>query len=212
MAISVRKVEEALGADPVIDGHADDAVAGEAAAVVGRPRSGLEHAAGNPHHDRQPGRPRVGSPDVEVQAILAEGATLRNEHVPWRGVRQLGWLRAVGKGVAHAAPGLDRLRRPKPIGAKRRRRIGNSHERVHAVGNAAADGTMSGLNDHPSCARHARDRPDLVHRHGPTLGRLARLRVPLRWSIHPHRLDGDGDFHVVADDGIAGHGLVPTDP
>ena len=49
---SVAEVEEALGADPVVDGHADDAVAGEAAAVVGRTRSGLEHAAGNPHHDR----------------------------------------------------------------------------------------------------------------------------------------------------------------
>ena len=30
----VAEIEESVGADPVIDGHADDAVAGEAAAVI----------------------------------------------------------------------------------------------------------------------------------------------------------------------------------
>ncbi len=34
VGVSVAEIEEALGADPVIDGHADDAVAGEAAAVI----------------------------------------------------------------------------------------------------------------------------------------------------------------------------------
>ena len=59
VGVSVAEIEEALGADPVVDGHADDAVAGETAAVVGRTRSGLEHAAGNPDHHRQPGRTRA---------------------------------------------------------------------------------------------------------------------------------------------------------
>ena len=36
---AVAQIEEALGADPIVDGHADDAVAGEAAAVVRTPRA-----------------------------------------------------------------------------------------------------------------------------------------------------------------------------
>jgi hypothetical protein len=54
------QIEESLGPDPVINGHADDAIAGEAAAVVRRPRSGLEHAAGEVHHDGKPTDPRSG--------------------------------------------------------------------------------------------------------------------------------------------------------
>ena len=53
--IAVGEVEEALGADAVVDRHADDAVAGEAAAVVGRAGPDLEHAARDPDHDRQAG-------------------------------------------------------------------------------------------------------------------------------------------------------------
>ena len=34
VGVSVAEIEEALGADPVIDGHADDAVAGETTAVI----------------------------------------------------------------------------------------------------------------------------------------------------------------------------------
>ena len=49
---AVAPLEEALGADPIVDGHANDAVAAEAAAIVAGTRSGLEHAAGNPDHDR----------------------------------------------------------------------------------------------------------------------------------------------------------------
>ena len=37
---------------PLVDDDADDTVTGEAAAVVGRTRSDLEHAAVNPDHDR----------------------------------------------------------------------------------------------------------------------------------------------------------------
>ena len=53
-----------------VDHDADDAVAGEATAVVRRRRAELEHAALDPHHHRQPRRPRVGRPDVEVQALV----------------------------------------------------------------------------------------------------------------------------------------------
>ena len=68
---SVTEVEKALGADAVVDGHADGAVTGEAAAIVGRTGPGLEHAPGNPNHDGQPGRALLRRPDVEVQAVLA---------------------------------------------------------------------------------------------------------------------------------------------
>ena len=78
VGVSVAEVEEALGADPVIDGHADDAVAGEAAAVIPGRRTRsviLEHAAGDPDHHRLPGRPEVGGPDIEGQAVLARPAS-----------------------------------------------------------------------------------------------------------------------------------------
>ena len=47
VGVSVAQIEEALGADPVVDGHADDAVAGEATAVIPGRRTRsviLEHA------------------------------------------------------------------------------------------------------------------------------------------------------------------------
>jgi hypothetical protein len=46
-----------------------------------------------------------------------------------------------------APPGFDRLWGPKPIGAKRLRRIGNSLECVHAIGSAATHLTMLGFDD-----------------------------------------------------------------
>ena len=77
VGVSVAEIEEAVGADPVVDGHADDAVAGETTAVIDRTRTDLEHAARNPDHDRQPGRPRRRRPDVEVQAVLTGDGRLR---------------------------------------------------------------------------------------------------------------------------------------
>ncbi len=75
---AVLQVEEALGTDPVVDRHADDAVAGEAAAVIRRPGPDLEHPARDPDHDRQAGRSRTGRPDVEVQAVLTGDGRVRD--------------------------------------------------------------------------------------------------------------------------------------
>jgi hypothetical protein len=60
------QIEEAIGADTVIDGHTYDAVAGEATAVIRRIRSELKGTARNPHHDRLPGRSEVGGPEIEA--------------------------------------------------------------------------------------------------------------------------------------------------
>ena len=73
VGVSVAEIEEAVGADPVIDGHADDAVAGETTAVIPGRRTRsviLKHPARNPDHHRLPGRPEIGGPDIEVQAVL----------------------------------------------------------------------------------------------------------------------------------------------
>ena len=70
LAVPSLQVQEPVGPDPPVDDHADDAVAGEVTAVVRRLHTELEHAALDPHHDRQPGSPGSGRPDVEVQAVL----------------------------------------------------------------------------------------------------------------------------------------------
>src|SRR5439155_476842 len=60
---SVAEIEETLGTDTIIDGHADDAVAGETTAVIPGRRTRpviLKHAARNPDHHRLPSRPKVG--------------------------------------------------------------------------------------------------------------------------------------------------------
>src|SRR6266508_165493 len=65
---SLTQIEEAIGADTVIDGHAYDAIAGEPDAIIHghRRRSELKGAARNPDHHRLPGRPQVSGPDIEV--------------------------------------------------------------------------------------------------------------------------------------------------
>ena len=64
--------QKALAAEPVVDGDADHAVAGEAVpGVLGdRPRTVHERATVDPHHDRQPGPPGIRGPDVQIQAVL----------------------------------------------------------------------------------------------------------------------------------------------
>jgi hypothetical protein len=66
---SVAEVEETVGADTIIDGHADDAVAGETTTLIPGQRTRsviLEHTAWNPHHHWLPNRSEVGSPDIEA--------------------------------------------------------------------------------------------------------------------------------------------------
>src|SRR5262252_6861695 len=87
---AVAEREETLGTNPVIDGHADDAIAGKTATIIPGRRTRaviLKHAARNPDQHRLPRRPKVGGPDIEVQAILPGDGTLREEHVHRRGKR-----------------------------------------------------------------------------------------------------------------------------
>ena len=104
---AVAEVEEAFGADAVVDGHADDAVAGEAAAVVPGAGAGaviLVHAARDPDHHRQVRRAQVLGPDVEGQAVLAGADQFREEFGNKGRIWPLGRFRAEFEGVADAAP------------------------------------------------------------------------------------------------------------
>src|SRR6266568_5909430 len=111
VGVSLAQIEEAIDTETVIDGHADDTVAGEVAAVIPgpRPRSELKGTARNPDHHRLPGRPEVGGPDIEIQAVLTGDGKLWDEHADFRGKERLGWLPALGEGGLHAAPGRKRL-------------------------------------------------------------------------------------------------------
>src|SRR6266849_2107839 len=88
VGVSLAQIEETFGANPIVDGHAHDAVAGETTAVIPghRRRSVLKGTARNPDHHRLPGRPEVGGPDVEGQAVLAGDGKLWEEHTDFRGI------------------------------------------------------------------------------------------------------------------------------
>ena len=147
----VAEVQEPVGPEPPVDDHADDAVAGEPAAVVRRRGPDLEGAALDPHHDRQPRRAGVWRPDVEAQAVLAthggvpvRACTLRGSH--------LGWRRPQAGGVTHTDPGLNRLGWAEPVRSSGRGREGDPEEHLDPVGRAAAQLALDGP-DH--CTPHA---------------------------------------------------------
>ena len=73
---AVAEIEEPLRARTPVDDDTDHPVPGEAAAVVGRRRADLEHAALDPDHHRQPCSAGIRRPDVEVQAFLGRRGTL----------------------------------------------------------------------------------------------------------------------------------------
>ena len=137
------------GADPVVDGHADDAVAGEAAAVIGRAGPDLEHAARDPDHDRQAGA--VGSGVQTLRLRQSSPASAGSQTIPaagWSaGGRGLRRLRPERQGVADAAPWIDRPRRPEPALAERRSRVRDALEPVHAVHDRAPQASGSGADD-----------------------------------------------------------------
>ena len=59
VGVSLAEIEKTLGTVPIIDGHADDAVAGETTAVIPGRRTRsviLKHTARNPDHHREPSR------------------------------------------------------------------------------------------------------------------------------------------------------------
>jgi hypothetical protein len=148
---AVAQSEEPFGPWTPVDDHADDAVPGEMTAVVCHRRADLEHAALDPHHDRQPGCPRVRRPDVEVQAVLTGRGGPDRLHAQRRS--HLGRLRSQSGGVTDATPGFDRLWRAEPVGAERRCRIGDAQERGHTVGNAAPQLAVRDADD-CMCTHH----------------------------------------------------------
>jgi hypothetical protein len=100
---AVAEQQEAVGAEPVVDRHRDDAVPGEGRPVVHRHGAGPEHegAAVDPHQHGQAGGVRVGRPDVEVEDLLARDDRLGQQPVQRRRVDALHGRRAEGRRVAH---------------------------------------------------------------------------------------------------------------
>jgi hypothetical protein len=79
----VGQEREPLDAEPVVDRDGDEAVAGERGPVRQRYGAGPvdERAAVDPHEDGQPTRARVGSPDTQVEVLVAWDRGVRHERV-----------------------------------------------------------------------------------------------------------------------------------
>ncbi len=103
---AVAEEQEPVGAEPVVDRDAHDAVAGEAGAVVLRDGAGAvgERAAVDPHQDRQAGVARVRCPDVQIEAVLAADGGLGQQRVERRLVGALGDGRPEPRAVPDAVP------------------------------------------------------------------------------------------------------------
>ena len=83
---------------------------------------------------------------LRFEAALSCDGRVCEHGIEWR-VGELRGRRAEGQGVAHAGPGLDRLRGSETVGAKRWRCIRNAHERVDAAGDRAAHVALPSLDD-----------------------------------------------------------------
>ena len=179
--VAVAEIEEAVGARAPVDGDADHAVAGEAAAVVAPAGGEAEGAAGAPDHHRQPDRSRVRGPDVEVQAVVAHhrgveehpgrvvAGELRLRRFGPEGCRRRGH-RSTARPAAAAAAGWP----------DRRRRVRDAQEGVYPVGGETAHPAVLGLHDRGPpllLARHA-DRL-LHHQGGPGWRNSAESKVPM---------------------------------
>src|ERR1700694_3950433 len=125
---AVSQVEEAIGSETIVDGDADDSIAGETRAIIGwhGSRSVGKGATMNPDHDRQPRLSQVRGPDIKVQVILTGDIYLRYERVAGRNVWRLGRRRTIAERFAHAIPGLRWSWRLKAVGTKRRRCVWDS--------------------------------------------------------------------------------------
>ncbi len=123
--------EEALRAEPVVDGHQHDSVAGEAAPVVDDVVAGVEAPTGDPHHDWLPGVPGLAGPDVDVEVVGAGDGG--EERVEGRRRRELWRCGAVGTSVTHSGPGRRRVRWQESVRAAGCGGVGDPEEAVHAV-------------------------------------------------------------------------------
>ena len=121
--VDVVEVAEAECAEPVVHGDDDDVAAQrELGGVEEASRADRERSTVDPHHHRpRRARPRArpGREDVQVEAVLVDG-DVDDPTEPARFERLRRARRPRGR-VAHARPGLDRLGRPEPALADRRR-------------------------------------------------------------------------------------------
>lgn len=149
----------ALHAEPVVHRDEHDTVPGEGMPVVHRDRGGSpgQGAAVQPDQDREPGPGAgLGGPHVEVEAVVARHERVGEVLREGLGVRRFRCRRPEGDRVAHAVPGLGRLRRPEAAGAEGRGRVGDAAKDRDAVLTPAAYGSVRRA-DHgvrPDC-RHA---------------------------------------------------------
>ena len=121
----------------VVEGDQHDAMTRQVATHEHRVAASalLKGAAVKPDHDRpaRVGRRRR-APDVEVQAVFAHRLRARVLGVDRAGrAAGLQALRGQRAGRPHAAPGLDRLRRPPAQRPQRRRRVGNAKKGANAA-------------------------------------------------------------------------------
>src|SRR6266496_3864408 len=132
---AVSQEEEAIGSETIVEGDADDSIAGETRAIIGwhGSRSVGKGAPMNPDHDRQPRLSQVWGPDIEVQVILTGDIYLRYKHIVGRNIWRLGRCRAIAERFAHAIPGLRWPWRLKSIGINRWRRVRDSFKCRHSI-------------------------------------------------------------------------------
>ncbi len=123
--------EESESPEPIVQADDKDALLGEVSAVLPglRARSSGKTAAVDPHHHGKFFRRGVrGHPQVQVQAVLARPAVIK-DHV--RENDALHRSRAVLLGLAHAGPRDDGLGRPPAQRSHGRCRIGDPLEGAH---------------------------------------------------------------------------------
>ena len=148
-AVGRRVVEqqEAVDAQPVVERHADGAVAGEGAAVVGRDRAAAVavRAAVDPHQHGQALAAALGGPDVEVEAVLALDDGLLEDAGERQPVGRLRHRRPEARRVADALPRLRRRGRLEAQRAERRRRVRQPLVGRDAVLDGAADAALRDL-------------------------------------------------------------------
>ena len=163
LASDGREVEEADGAEAVVEADDDDVVAREVLAVVGVhlvSGADVEAAAVQPDHDGAFAVVETGSPDVQAQAVLAlrAGIPLVDEGdlvlVPVLR-RDLRARKAIGERGAHSFPGFRLRRGHEPPRAGGRGPIGNAlededvpvHEAAHLPERRLGDGGRVGCDD-----------------------------------------------------------------
>ena len=105
----------------------------------------LEHAAGNPNHHRASARPKVKSPDIKRETVLARADQLcKSLGNPWW-VRYLRRLWPKCERIARSAPGLNRLWGSQSVRAEGRRGVGHALKRGHTIAKAASQFATTGF-------------------------------------------------------------------